>query len=314
MPPYSVVIPSYNCARYLVRCVHAIAAQDPAPVEIVVVDDGSADDPVAALVGLPARLIRHDRNRGLAQARNTGFLATTTDLIALCDADDEWLPGKMATQLALLQAAPDMAFAYTDFAHRLPDGSPIDWQGGLLVRHRAWGVPLERLSAVDNGFVHGPGLIHWLLAKTSFCHPSTVVIRRSAWIKTGGFSTDYQSAEDLEHWIRLAEVGPAGVSGRVTVQVEQRPESLGHNTVKLGEHLLKIYAAAARKYSPLPSWLQREIAERVAIIHADLGYHYRRAGDGRRARDHLRQAFRMKPTPRNRLALLKGSILPTFAR
>lgn len=314
MPPYAVVIPSYNCARYLTRCVRAIAAQDLAPADIVVVDDGGSDDPAAALAGLPARLVRHDRNRGLSQARNTGFDATTADLIALCDADDEWLPGKMAAQLALLEAAPKLTFAYADFAHRLPDGSPTDWQGGLVARHRAWGVPLESVPGVEGGHAHGPGLAHWLLAKTSFCHPSTVVIRRKAWAKTGGFATDYKSAEDLELWVRLAELGPAGVADRVTVQVEQRPESLGHNTVKLAEHMLKIYAAARGRHPALPAWVRREIDARTAQFHADLGYHYRRVGDGKLARAHLRQALAAAPSARNRLALLKGYVLPTMSR
>ena len=307
-PPYAVVIPSFNCARYLTRCVAAVAAQDPAPAEIVVVDDGSADDPGAALAGTPARLVRHARNRGLSQARNTGFDATGVELIALCDADDEWRPGKMAAQLPLFAAAPRLAFAYADFAHRLPDGTPTDWQGGLMARHQGWGVPLER---VPGGYVHGPGLANWLLAKTSFCHPSTVVIRRDAWHATGGFATDFKSAEDLELWVRLARVGPAALADAVVVDVEQRPESLGHNTTKLAEHLLRIYQSQVE--TP-PAWVADEVAARVAKLHADLGHDYRRAGDGQRARHHLRLALRLRRTVRNRLALLKGYVLPTISR
>ena len=310
MPAYAVVIPSYNCSRYLARCVRAVVAQDPAPAEIVVVDDGGCDDPAAALAGLPARLVRHAENRGLSQARNTGFDATTAGLVALCDADDEWLPGKMAAQIALLNAAPDLTFAYADFAHRLPDGSPTDWQGGLVARHRAWGVPLERVPGVEGALVHGPGLTNWLLAKTSFCHPSTVVVRRAAWAKSGGFSTDYRSGEDLEHWVRLAELGPAGVVDRVTVRVEQRPESLGHNTVQLAENLIKFYYSVTTRCPDLPMWVQNEIRARVAQLHADLGHHYRRAGDGKRARKHLSCALAAAPTARNRLALVKGYVIP----
>ncbi len=316
VPTTGVVVPAYNCARFLARALRSVCAQVPAPADVVVVDDGSDDDPasVVAALGLPVRVVRHRCNEGLPAARNTGVREVRAEWVALLDADDEWRPGKLAAQLAVVAADARVDVVYTDFAHRSPDGSPVDWQGGLLARHRAWGVPAEPVPGVPDAVAHAAGLDHWLLAKTSFCHPSTVLVRRTLLERVGGFDRTYRSAEDLECWVRLAAAGRFALVDRVLVDVDQRPDSLGHQRVRAGEHLLRLYDEVLTRDPELPAWVLAEVAARVARTHADLGYEYRRAGDTAAARRHLRAAARLAPSWRNRVALLKGVILPTVSR
>jgi glycosyltransferase involved in cell wall biosynthesis len=109
LPAVSVIVPTVGRPELLRAAVESIRAQRyDGVIEIVVVSDAetvSLPDP-----GDPRRRLRvltNSRRRGAAGARNTGLLAATGELVALCDDDDEWLPDKLATQVAALQAAPD---------------------------------------------------------------------------------------------------------------------------------------------------------------------------------------------------------------
>lgn len=102
-PSVSVVIPCFNVAREtLAEAVESAIAQDANICEVLIVDDASADVKAAQDVASRCdnvRVIRHEANRGGSAARNTGIDAAQGDLIALLDADDIWLPGKLSKQI-----------------------------------------------------------------------------------------------------------------------------------------------------------------------------------------------------------------------
>ena len=96
MPAISVYIPAYNVARFLPRCIESLLSQTLPPAEILVIDDGSTDDSAEIAARYSAiTLIRHERNRGLAAARNTAFGSARCELVASLDADciaePDWL-------------------------------------------------------------------------------------------------------------------------------------------------------------------------------------------------------------------------------
>lgn len=96
MPDISVYIPAYNVARFLPRSIESLLAQTLSPAEILVIDDGSRDNSAELAARYPeVRLIRHERNRGLAAARNTAFRAARCELVGSLDADciaaPDWL-------------------------------------------------------------------------------------------------------------------------------------------------------------------------------------------------------------------------------
>jgi glycosyltransferase involved in cell wall biosynthesis len=90
--PVTVVIPAYERAALLPRALASVAAQTRPPAEVVVVDDGSSDDSAAVAERLGARVIRHERNRGVSAARNTALEEAAGEWVAFLDTDDEWLP------------------------------------------------------------------------------------------------------------------------------------------------------------------------------------------------------------------------------
>ena len=102
----SIILPVYNRAATLPRCVRSVLAQTFTDWELIAVDDGSADDSIAVVESYGdarIRVLRHERNRGPGAARNTAIAAARGEYLALIDSDDEWLPTKSEKQIARLQ-------------------------------------------------------------------------------------------------------------------------------------------------------------------------------------------------------------------
>jgi glycosyltransferase involved in cell wall biosynthesis len=88
VPEISVYIPAYNVAKFLPRSIESLLAQTLLPTEILVIDDGSPDDSAEIAGRYPGvTVVRHERNRGLAAARNTAFRSANCDFVASLDAD-----------------------------------------------------------------------------------------------------------------------------------------------------------------------------------------------------------------------------------
>lgn len=101
----SVILPMYNRAATLPRCVRSVLAQTFTAWELIAVDDGSSDDSVGvveAFADARIRVMRHGQNRGPAAARNTAIGVARGEYLALIDSDDEWLPTKLEKQIARL--------------------------------------------------------------------------------------------------------------------------------------------------------------------------------------------------------------------
>lgn len=110
-PSVGVVLPTHNRPGPLRTALAAVLAQDyPGDVRAVIIYDRAEPDPRLAEGGRVA-VAANARTPGLAGARNTGILALDTDLVAFCDDDDEWLPGKLRAQVEALQARPAAEFA-----------------------------------------------------------------------------------------------------------------------------------------------------------------------------------------------------------
>src|SRR5688572_2235335 len=119
MPNVSVIIPTHNRAESVFNAVTSVIKQTLEDIEIIVVDDASNDNTAEALARLRdkrIRFIRHEMNKGGAAARNTGILNCKSDYIAFLDDDDEWLPEKLAKQMAVLLASPpEVGCVYTGY-------------------------------------------------------------------------------------------------------------------------------------------------------------------------------------------------------
>jgi GT2 family glycosyltransferase len=179
------VIPAYERAALLPRALASVAAQTRPPAELIVVDDGSADDSAAVAERLGARVIRHERNRGVSAARNTALEAARGEWIAFLDTDDEWPP----RHLEGLWASRD---GHAAAAHTAV------WVERPGREHHAYG-----LTGRHPRVLHDPAPI----VADNFIPLSASLVRRAAAERAGGFDTALTRAEDLDFWIRLLEQG-----------------------------------------------------------------------------------------------------------
>jgi len=103
----SIILPVFNRAATLPRCLASVRAQTFTDWEVVAVDDASTDDSMRVVEGFGdprIRVLSHEHNRGPGAARNTALAAARGEYFALLDSDDEWLPGKLAAQLEQLHS------------------------------------------------------------------------------------------------------------------------------------------------------------------------------------------------------------------
>ena len=126
MPRVSVVIPTYNCEQFLDRTIDSALRQTYQDFEIIVVDDGSTDGTQSLVAGY-GKAVRYvyQPNQGASAARNTALSQASGEFIAYLDADDLWLPEKLARQVEFLDAHPACGFVHTEV-------SVIDEQDNVL--------------------------------------------------------------------------------------------------------------------------------------------------------------------------------------
>ncbi len=222
MPRLSVstVIPTYNRATVLDRALRSAVAQCEPGDEVIVVDDGSSDDTEAVVRahGDRVRLLRTD-HRGAGAARNAGVRAAKGELVAFLDSDDEWMPGKLARQRAIMEAFPDVLFVFSDFGYVWPSGerthhrlghwdqAPLPWEVALGPAIPSSTIPGLPTGAPDFkihvGRLYPHLLRHWTVSTI------TLAVRRAAAGDALHFPEDIPLYEDLECYARLAARGPA---------------------------------------------------------------------------------------------------------
>jgi len=187
MPTVSAIVPAYNAEAFLARAIRSVEAQSFRDFEIVVVDDGSTDETADALHGFSGvRLIRQP-HLGAAAARNRAVDEATGELLAFLDADDEWLPEKLARQLQFMNELGS-SFCYTD---------SYFLRGGRRQRYSALAHPYR-------GEILSPLIEDWL--DQAFITINTVVVSRALVKSVGGFERGIPTAsnEDYGLWLKLA--------------------------------------------------------------------------------------------------------------
>lgn len=140
----SVVIPCFNQAAFLREAIDSVIAQSYAPIEIVVVDDGSTDDTSKIAASYrEVRLVRQ-ANAGLPAARNAGVRASSGEFVICLDADDRLLPDGVAVGVRALREAPEAAFAFGTFRWIDAAGYPTAMPGNLVVHGNAYEAMLRQ--------------------------------------------------------------------------------------------------------------------------------------------------------------------------
>lgn len=176
LPTVSCIIPVHNGAGFISQAIESIIHQHGAALQLIVIDDGSTDGSGDIAATFPGVIVHTRPKGGVAAARNDGLRLATGDFVAFLDADDLWLPGKLAAQLS---AIGDADYALTNVRH---------------VKTSTDG----RLPP-DHGKADGEEKLGLLM--------QCILARRAAFDRVGAFDTRTTTRADQDWFLRAEEAG-----------------------------------------------------------------------------------------------------------
>jgi glycosyltransferase involved in cell wall biosynthesis len=251
-PSISVVIPYFNGSRFVGEALESVRAQTLAPLEVIVVDDGSRPEE-ADVLDREARdcLVVHlPRNRGVSVARNVGIARARGDWIAFLDCDDLWDPRKLEVQMGLVRTNPDCRAIHCGIRNARLDGT--------VEVH-----PKGEVSFED--FLVFPCPIF----------PSATLMERNSLLECGLFDPTMAVCQDLDLFMRFARcIGRFYCAPEVMVTRRVQAEGLSRNTAAFWSEAHRVY----RDF--LPSFQdERRGLEALREVHTDMALRALYAGD-----------------------------------
>jgi glycosyltransferase involved in cell wall biosynthesis len=267
-PICSVIIPTRNCLPYLKAALATVCVQQIDGVEIIVIDDGSTDgtgDWVRRFdAGRSALRVIDGPGAGPARARNIGLAAANAGLVAFLDADDAWLAGKLARQLAHHAARPEVVLSFTDYLH-------VDVNGrshGTCFDY--WGLRLE--SGDRSGFCELLDAEAAILESNPVGTSTVMATTRDLQI-ANGFAEHLRSAEDWDLWLRLAARGAVTVIDRVLAHyLMHRPGNLTGALCDRVDSLHQIGSRYEERRGRSFRKARRALKARIAEAESDAAY------------------------------------------
>jgi glycosyltransferase involved in cell wall biosynthesis len=217
----AVIIPAYNHARFLGRCLQSVLAQTRPTDCIVVVDDGSTDGTRDVVASFGNRITYvHQVNSGVSAARNSGIAIAATDYVAFLDADDAWHPTKLERQIAVAEKT-GAGFVYSgarivDADERWIRDAPPEFRGKVF------------RDLLFGNFIPGSG--------------SNPLVERRLFEVVGAFDIELSTSADWDMWLRLSTttlvehtasveviytLSPAGMHGRLESAVHDSDRIIG---------------------------------------------------------------------------------------
>lgn len=204
----SVIVPTYNRAASLGRCLNSLTMQTYKSFEVLVCDDGSIDETQDVVCEFYEKLnikyFKNENSGGPARPRNIGIINSTGKYLAFLDSDDWWAQDKLEKSVIAMEGGAD------------------------LIYHDLYIAPIRRLSIKLNNkcktrVLKAP-VFEDLLLHGNAVNTSSVLVRRDLMVKIGGFSEDQEliAAEDFDAWLRLS---------RVTDKFQRMSECLGYYEV-----------------------------------------------------------------------------------
>ena len=192
MPSISVIIPTYNRAKYLPRAIDSVLSQTHRELELIVVDDASTDSTqnlVANYKDPRIKYVKKLTNDGVSKSRNTGISKASHNWIAFLDSDDEWLPEKLEKQLSFSGLNSNIKIIHTN-ENWFYNGKPKK----QLPKHKKYG-----------------GHIFKHCLPLCCIGPSTVMIHKDVLSDVGLFDESFVVCEDYDLWLRVCHKYQVGL-------------------------------------------------------------------------------------------------------
>jgi glycosyltransferase involved in cell wall biosynthesis len=216
----AVIIPTFNQSRFLADAITSVFAQTREADEIIVVDDGSNDDPATVVAQSPkVRLIRQD-NRGNGAARNTGLRNCTASYVVFLDADDRLLPRALEAGLACITNRPDCAFVYGGYRLISEEGQPI----GLTYANQ----------------IDGDAYLALLRSGGAAAGIMTMFHRRDCLLAVDGFDETLRAAEDLDLKLRITKRYQITCHSEIVAEYRRHGQNMSNNHAYMLENALLV--------------------------------------------------------------------------
>lgn len=243
----SVIIPNYNKAAYLERCINSVLDQEYLPSEIIIVDDCSTDDSVDVIERFCkknplVKLLLLDANGGVSNARNKGAEVASSSYITFLDSDDFYFnKNKLRNEIELIKSI------------REKDGSNAIAYSAILrvdIQDKVYETP----SFNSTWYINGRAYYSFLSKRKSQTIPRDYCVLKDSFFKAGGYSYPKNFYEDLDLLIRLSKIdsfyytGEAGTAYRITPNgLSKRPKE---------EHVHAVNTIIAQYKSQEPIWVK----------------------------------------------------------
>jgi GT2 family glycosyltransferase len=328
----SIIIPTYNRAGLIRLAIDSALAQTYGRIEIIVVDDGSKDNTreVVESYGDPVRYV-YKQNGGVAAARNLGFRHARGEFIALLDSDDEWLPWKLEAQVRVLQSHPEVGMVWTDMA-AINEPGELLYERYLRIFYDAHALAkLEQICEVSGSvsdvwseapaeIANAPVLTGDIFSRIwlgNLVHTSTLLVRRDRLRAAGEIDIEFTPrGEDYEFHVRICSHGPVALLDapsmlyRIGAPDQLTAPHMGIHTARSNLTTVLRWLERGGSRVTLPA---RMISNRLAQAYGWVGETEMLFGEWSRARKHLWQSLRYRPSQPRALMLFFFSMLPASA-
>jgi glycosyltransferase involved in cell wall biosynthesis len=296
----SVVIPVCNGERFVGAALRSVLEQSFPPLETIVVDDGSTDATRSVVRQFGERVrYCYEPHRGVAAARNRGVAIARGEWIAFLDADDQWYPDKLVSQVDYLRQVPEVGMVYSDFALTNESGAIIE----IDALAKQW-----RIDRRNPSYPEGH-LVAVAFDGQPFPYPSTTLVRRDVLVKAGGFNPAFVRHEDFEAFARAARICAARFIPKSLVKRRRWALSLSSRGAPEDECYRLLLHALYDLWRDEPKRLDT-VKQHLVAFYGKRGRAYLCAGDYQRARAHLDLALAYSPTNKHLLRRRRISYVP----
>lgn len=263
MPKVSVIIPAYNCGGHISEAVDSVLGQTYKDIEAIIVDDGSTDNTKEALKRYEGKIrYVYQEHGGVSRARNLGISRSSGEYIAFLDADDIWVPEKLAKEMVFLEENKDAGLVACDL--------DVFDENGML------GETYFGRSGFEYGSrIEGKGFKS--LLEHNFCNLSAVLIRKELLDRIGLFDERIVCGEDLDIFLRAAACSRIGVMPEALVRRRmygRRTKSSSIDIDTRKENLVYIYDKVERAFPGIISKEKIDVRGLKARTYFGYGYEH----------------------------------------
>ena len=296
MPKVSVVIPAYNCERFIATAVKSVLEQSYKDYELIVVNDGSTDSTESVISEFRSRIVYMlQKNGGPANARNAGVMAAKGEYIAFLDQDDAWLPDKLEMQVVLFEKNKALGLAYTD-AYILKDSS-FDVYGPNNTKSFQFRPP------------HRGKVFKYLFAQ-NFILTSSAMVRKECFKRVGLFDPALVPIEDYDRWLRIAAFYEVNFVDKPLVRYRDHVATFRKDDLRTFTNIVNTLNGVISDYPGLENLLNEREKGELSRFYFILGKRYARRANFKKAGENFRLAFRQSRFP---FFILYVLVFPAYA-